>query len=251
MFFQYAAAPHDGQSPLISVVIPTYNERDNIERLVQTLLNVCSPTPTEVIVVDDGSPDGTSELARGMSDLDPRVKLVARQSKLGLSSAVYAGAAVASGRYVCVMDADFSHDPEEVPQMLAHAQQGYAVVIGSRYAKGSAFIGQPLTRRAISYVLNLAARIILRIRARDALTGFAIVERDVLLATPTRYAAGGFKWLIELLATQRDLQVTEWPIIFRDRTAGVSKASAKEATSFAILCGRLLLWKVRGWMQVR
>jgi dolichol-phosphate mannosyltransferase len=239
--------PHNsGERPLLSVVIPTHDERENIERLVRTLLEVCSPTPTEVIVVDDGSPDGTSEVVRGMSDADARVKLVAREGKLGLSSAVYAGAAAGSGTYVCVMDADFSHDPEEVPQMLARAQQGYSVVIGSRYVKGSAFIGQPFPRRAISYVLNLAARVLLQIRARDALTGFAIVERDVLLATPTRYSAGGFKWLVELLATQRDLRVAEWPIIFRDRTAGLSKASAKEAIIFAVLCGRLLIWQAKG-----
>jgi dolichol-phosphate mannosyltransferase len=237
---------HDGQRPLISVVIPTYNERGNIERLVHTLLNVCSPTPIEVIVVDDGSPDGTSKVARSMSNVDSRVKLVLRRGKLGLSSAVYAGAAAASGTYICVMDADFSHDPEEVPQMLAHARRGYSVVIGSRYVKGSAFIGQPFSRQAISYVLNLAARILLQIRARDVLTGFAIVEREILLATPTRYSARGFKWLVELLATQRGLRIAEWPIIFRDRTQGSSKASAKEAIHFAVLCGRLLRWKMKG-----
>lgn len=231
---------------LLSIVVPTYNERDNIERLARTLLEVCAPTPTEVIVVDDGSPDGTAEVVESMSVADPRVRLISRSGKQGLSSAVYAGAEVASGKYVCVMDADFSHDPEEVPQMLARAQQGYSVVIGSRYVRGSAFIDQPFARRAISYVLNLAARVLLQIRARDALTGFAIVERDVLLATPTRYSAGGFKWLVELLATQRGLRVAEWPIIFRDRTAGSSKASAKEAISFAVLCGRLLSWKVKG-----
>ncbi|MDA0799910.1 MAG: polyprenol monophosphomannose synthase [Chloroflexi bacterium] len=231
---------------LLSVVVPTYNERDNIERLVRTLLEVCAPTPTEVIVVDDGSPDGTAEAVVSMSAADPRVRLITRAGKQGLSSAVYAGAEAASGKYVCVIDADFSHNPEEVPQMLARAQQGYAVVIGSRYVRGSAFIDQPFARRAISYVLNLAARALLQISARDALTGFAIVEREVLLATPTRYSAGGFKWLVELLATQRGLRVAEWPIIFRDRTAGSSKASAKEAISFAVLCGRLLSWKVKG-----
>jgi dolichol-phosphate mannosyltransferase len=232
--------------PTLSVVIPTYNERDNIERLVGQLLEVCGPTATEVVVVDDGSPDGTAEAVEAIAAGDARVRLISRAGKQGLSSAVYAGAEAARGQYVCVMDADFSHDPEEVPQMLALAQQGYAVVIGSRYVKGSAFIDQPLVRRAISMVLNLGARVVLQVRARDALTGFALVERDVLLATPTRYSAGGFKWLVELLATQRGLRVAEWPIIFRDRAAGSSKASATEALGFALLCWRLLVWKVRG-----
>jgi dolichol-phosphate mannosyltransferase len=234
------------ENPVLSVVIPTYNERDNIERLVRQLLEVCGQTTVEVIVVDDGSPDGTADVVGTMSATDARVKILSRAGKQGLSSAVYAGAAVATGKYVCVIDADFSHDPEEVPQMLAVAQQGYSVVIGSRYVKGAAFIDQPFARRAISFVLNLAARTLLQVRARDALTGFALVEREVLLATPTRYSAGGFKWLVELLATQRDLRVAEWPIIFRDRAAGSSKASAKEAIGFAVLCGRLLLWRLKG-----
>ena len=135
--------------PTLSVVIPTYNERDNIERLVGQLLEVCGPTATEVVVVDDGSPDGTAEAVEAIAAGDARVRLISRAGKQGLSSAVYAGAEAARGQYVCVMDADFSHDPEEVPQMLALAQQGYAVVIGSRYVKGSAFIDQPLVRRAI------------------------------------------------------------------------------------------------------
>jgi len=237
--------------PLLSIVVPTYNERDNIERLIYEILEVCKPTTTEVVVVDDGSPDGTDAIVKDMSTTNSWITLITRAGKQGLSSAVYAGAAAANGRYVCVMDADFSHDPEEVPQMLARAEQGYSVVIGSRYARGSGFIDQPFARRTISYALNLGARVALQIGARDVLTGFAIVERDVLLATPTRYSAGGFKWLVELLATQRNLRVAEWPIIFRERKAGSSKANVKEVISFAVLCGRLLTWKVKGWLRLR
>ena len=235
-------------TPLLSVVIPTYNERDNIGRLVHELLAVCRPTPTEVIVVDDSSPDGTAEVVEAMMGANPRVRLITREGKLGLSSAIYAGAGSARGKYVCVMDADFSHDPEEVPQMLARAQQEYSIVIGSRYVKGAVFIDQSFARRAISYVLNLGARVLFQLGAQDALTGFALVERDVLLATPTRYSSSGFKWLVEVLVTQRDLRVAEWPIVFRERVAGSSKASIQEAFSFAQLCGRLLAWRVRRWL---
>jgi len=233
------------EKPLLSIVIPTYNERDNIERLVYELLEVCRPTPSELIVVDDGSPDGTADIVSAMARTDPRIMLTTRSNKQGLSSAVYAGAESANGQYICIIDADFSHDPEEVPLMLDRAQQGYSAVIGSRYVKGAAFIDQPFTRRMISFILNLGARLILQIGARDVLTGFVIVERNVLLATPTRYSASGFKWLVEMLATQPNLRVAEVPIIFRERGAGASKASVKEALSFGVLCLRLLFWKVR------
>lgn len=239
------STPDSSSDPLLSVVIPTYNERENIARLVERILAVSGETPIDIIVVDDASPDGTAEVVEQLASADSRVRVLKRVGKQGLSGAVLAGAELASGEFVCVMDADLSHDPEEIPQMLEVAQTGYDVVVGSRYVRGSAFVGQPLFRQALSYVLNQGARALLQIRTRDILTGFALVRREVLLRTPTRYSAGGFKWLFELLATQRGLRVVEWPIVFRDRKAGSSKATVKEAITFAKLCARLLAWRVR------
>ena len=231
--------------PVLSVIIPTYNERENIARLVNEILEIMNDTPTEVVVVDDASPDGTADIVRELAATDSRIRLVARAGKQGLSGAVFAGVAASSGAFACVMDGDFSHNPEEIPQMLAKAQEGHDVVIGSRYAKGAAFVGQPLSRRAISYALNTMARILFAIRTRDVLTGYALVRREVLVTAPTRFSAGGFKWLVEVLATQPGLRVYEWPILFRDREAGASKASLKEAVTFAVLCARLFAWRAR------
>ena len=236
-----------GGTITLSVVIPTYNERENIARLVCRILGSSPGLPIEVIVVDDGSPDGTAQVVRDLAE--PQVRVVERKGKAGLSSAVFAGAEASTGDYICVMDADLSHDPDEIPQMLAVAQQGCQVVIGSRYAPGAKFVGQPMFRRLLSRILNGAARGLFAIRSRDVLTGYAVLERDVLLSTPTRYSHAGFKWLLEVLATHKGLKVREWPIVFRDRKAGLSKATLKEAVVFGVLCGRLLGWRTRNALR--
>jgi dolichol-phosphate mannosyltransferase len=239
-----------GPPPTLSVVIPTYNERDSIQRLIRDVTAVVSPTPVEIIVVDDASPDGTGNVVREASTSDSRVKLVQRDRKTGLASAVFEAADQASGEFICVMDADLSHDPEEVPDMLAKALQGYDVVIGSRYATGAGFVGQSLQRRAISSTMNIAARVVLRLGTRDVLTGYAIVRRSVLTSTPTRYSSPGFKWLIEVLATNPGLRIFEWPIVFRERSAGESKASIREALTFVILCAKLVAWKIKHTLRL-
>jgi dolichol-phosphate mannosyltransferase len=235
----------DDREPLLSVVLPTYNERDNLRSLVAAVLTATSGTPIEIIVVDDNSPDGTARLAADLGAADPRVRLIERAGKQGLASAVFAGVERAVGPFVCVMDADLSHDPEEIPGMLAKAEEGYDLVVGSRFVAGSMFLGQPLSRRAISWALNLGARALLRIPTHDVLTGYTLCRREVLATMPTRYSGSGFKWLLEVLATQRPLRVYEWPIVFRDRAAGSSKAGLGQAATFAILCARLALWRLR------
>ncbi|MEK9658554.1 MAG: polyprenol monophosphomannose synthase [Chloroflexota bacterium] len=236
-----SAAPE----PLVSVVIPTYNEAENIAMLAPRVLAALGETHAEVLVVDDASPDGTAGVVEALEAVDPRVRLVRRELKSGLSGAVFAGATQARGRYVAVMDADLSHDPEELPSMLACAQEGFDVVVGSRYVPGSAFLHQPLTRRVISRVMNQGARMLLGLRTRDVLTGYALCTREALAGMPTHHSAGGFKWLVELLATRRGLRVCEWPIVFQERQAGLSKATAREALTFTLLCLRLVPWRLR------
>ncbi len=236
-----AAAPE----PLLSVILPTYNERENVAVLVPKLLDVLSDVPCEVIAVDDGSPDGTADAVREMAAVDARVRLVERPGKAGLASAVFAGAAEARGRFVAVMDADLSHEPEVLPEMLERARQGCDVVIGSRYVPGGAFAHQPLARRFISRVLNTAVRVLLMLPQRDVLTGYALCRRELLTRMPTRYSSRGFKWLLELLAVYSGLRVHESPIVFQSRYAGVSKADAREALWLAMLCLRLAPRRVR------
>ena len=237
--------PASASSPQLSVVLPTYNEAGNVAALIDGIRSAMGGTSIEIIVIDDGSPDGTPAIVRELAAADPRVRLIERAGKQGLSSAVFAGADAANGRYVAVMDADLSHDPEELPDMLAKAIQGYDVVIGSRFVRGSVNQGQPLVRRAMSVLLNTGARLVLQLRPNDVLTGYVLCRRELLTTMPTRYSAGGFKWLIELLATQRGIRVHEWPIRFRDREQGSSKANLQEVLTFAILCARLTAWRIR------
>ena len=231
--------------PLLSVILPTYNERENVSVLVPRLLAILQDVPCEVIVVDDGSPDGTADAVREMAAADSRVRLVERPGKAGLASAVFAGAAEAQGQFAAIMDADLSHDPEVLPEMLARAEDGCDVVIGSRYVRGGSFAHQPLVRRLISRVLNTGVRVMLMLPQRDVLTGYALCRRELLTQIPTRHSSRGFKWLLELLAVHRGLRVHESPIVFRNRYAGVSKADAREALGLAVLCLRLAPRRLR------
>jgi dolichol-phosphate mannosyltransferase len=232
-------------APLLSVIVPTYNERENLETLVPLLQDILRDTSVEILVVDDSSPDGTGLLVQALAAKDRRVRLVKREGKGGLSGAVFAGVEQAKGTYVCVMDADLSHDPEEIPSMLRLAQEQNAdMVIGSRYVKGSSFVGQPLIRQMISVVLNNGVRLFLWLRPRDVLTGYVLCKREVIAEMSTRYSTRGFKFLLEVLATQRKLKVREWPIVFHDRRKGYSKATIREVFELARLCARLLLWRV-------
>ena len=125
--------------------------------------------------------------------------------------------------------------------MLRKAQEGFDVVIGSRFVPGAGFAHQPIHRRLASKLVNRWARTVLRLPQRDVLTGFVLCRRDLLTGLPTHHSAGGFKWLIELLATRRDARIFEWPIVFRSRRTGSSKASAGEALAFLTLTMRLAL----------
>ena len=183
--------------PLLSVILPTYNERENIVLLVPRILDVLWDVPCEVIVVDDSSADGTADAVREMAASDARVRLVERPGKAGLASAVFAGTQEARGQFAAIMDADLSHDPEELPDMLARAMDGYDVVIGSRYVKGAMFVGQPMTRRMLSVVLNVGARGLLMLPHNDVLTGFCGVparsgdsDADALLLRRVQVASG-------------------------------------------------------------
>ena len=231
--------------PLLSVVVPTYNERDNVVVLVPRVLGALHGVECEVVVVDDASPDGTADAVREFARADARVRLVSRAAKMGLSSAVFAGAEAAQGGYVCVMDGDLSHDPMELPQMLALAQEGAHVVIGSRFAPGGMLVNVSVFRRAVSAITNFLARGLNRLAAHDVLSGFVLCERRVLTDAPTRSSARGFKFLLEVLATQRELTVREWPIAFRDRRKGSSKATLREAYELTALCVHLTAWRAR------
>ncbi len=160
------------------MVVPTYNERENLARLVGRLRAL--PGDIHVLIVDDNSPDGTGAIANAIAACDPGVHVLHRAGKLGLGTAYRAGfhAGLARGYdFICTMDADFSHSPESLPALIDKAASGYDLVIGSRYVRGGAVVGSPPLRKFISYAANTLAHIVLDVTARDCTAGFRCYRR--------------------------------------------------------------------------
>src|SRR5512134_3130879 len=230
-----------------AVVIPTYNEADNIGQLIEQLLAL--PQGLHVVVVDDNSPDGTGDIVRRLGS-SGRVSLVSRPAKLGLGTAHLAGFEVAIREGfdpILTMDADFSHHPLEVPAML-HLSHGFDVVIGSRYVPGGGTRSCTLARRVLSRIANQVARTLLSLRATDCTAGFRCYRRPVverLLRAPI--AANGYSFLVEVLfqAQRQGCSVGEVPILFEDRRFGTSKISRQEIFRAAATVFRLAFLRAR------
>jgi glycosyltransferase involved in cell wall biosynthesis len=220
------------------VVLPTYNERENIQALVSALLDL--PVDLGVIIVDDNSPDGTGALADALATMHPgRVFVVHRSGKLGLGTAYLAGFKKAlnsdavGGRVerIMTMDADFSHHPRYIPAMVEASRDQCDLVIGSRYTPGGATPDFPARRVFLSSGANAFARTMLGLRARDATAGFRCYRRVVLETLPLdSIFSSGYSFLIEMLflVQQAGFTVGEVPITFMDRTQGQSKISRQE-----------------------
>lgn len=206
--------------PLLSLVIPTYNERDAVGPLLGRVLAAADGAgiDLEVLVVDDDSPDGTADRARAA--LGARGRVIVRKGERGLASAALAGFREAKGEILGLMDADGSHPPERISDLLAPLSEGRAdLVIASRYVAGGGVAGWPLPRRAASRAANLLARAVTPVR--DATSGFFFLRRDLLERLDGPPA--GFKIGLELFVRCRDLRIVEVPYLFTDRTAGKSK----------------------------
>jgi len=217
----------------IVVIVPTFNERENIESLVTQLLAL--PVGARVIVVDDNSPDGTGEIAdRLAAENDGRVGVIHRAGKLGLGTAYIAGfkRALAEGAdLICTMDADFSHNPRYMPAMVEKIGQGYDLVIGSRYVPGGGTSGCTFARKLLSWGANTFARVMLGLHARDTTAGFRCYRRKVLESVDLdEIKASGYSFLIEMLyrVQRRGWRVGGVPIIFENRRLGTSKISKGE-----------------------
>jgi dolichol-phosphate mannosyltransferase len=224
------------KKPVVSIVLPTYNERENIGQIVAAIGTILEDAwQHEVIVVDDGSPDGTGELVRRLAENDPAVRLLERPHKLGLGSAVAAGFSMATGDYWVMMDADLSHRPQDLPPML----QGLAdadITVGSRYIPGGGTQGWPLQRQIFSRAAGLFARLFVGLPIRDATSGFAAFRRDTLEPLLPTLRPEGFKLLLEILVKAPEARVTEVPITFVERQRGQSKLSLGESLKFFKLC---------------
>jgi len=233
---------------IFSVVIPTYNERENIVALANGILAL--PIPFQVFVVDDNSPDGTGELADSLAGQHSSVHVLHRPGKLGLGTAHVAGmkAALAIGSSrIFTMDADFSHHPRYLP-VLAGALDEWDVVIGSRYVPGGGTLHCTPPRRALSQGANLFARWVLGLSATDATAGFRGYRRAVLEAAPLdSIRSNGYSFLIEMLfhCTRQGWSVGEVPIIFENRQMGSSKISKAEILKAFQTVVRM------GWLRLR
>jgi dolichol-phosphate mannosyltransferase len=227
----------------VSVIVPTYNEKENIESLTTQLLALS--TKVHIIVVDDNSPDGTGEIADQLAaENDGRVSVIHRPCKLGLGTAYVAGfkEALAKGAdLVCSMDADFSHNPRYIPKIVDKINQRYDLVIGSRYVWGGGST-QPLDRKVFSWGANTVTRVLLGLHAHDTTAGFRCYRRQVLQSLDLdSIKSSGYSFLFEMLfrVEQHGWKVGEVSIIFEDRRLGASKISRNEIIKALMLVLRL------------
>ena len=210
------------------IIIPTYNERDNIERLLERVLAL--PYGFEILVVDDGSPDGTGDLVEAWEQRDPRVHLLRRPGKMGLGSAYRDGFRFAldhGAQLIFEMDADFSHDPDALGGFLTAAEDA-DVVLGSRYLNGVSVVNWPLSRLFLSYFANAYTRWITGLPVRDATGGFKCFRRKALESVRLdKVKSDGYAFQIEMTykCWRKGMRVKEIPILFVDRLVGVSKMS--------------------------
>ncbi len=210
------------------VIVPTYNEAENLEKLSGQIL--AQDPRIQVLVVDDNSPDGTGRIADALSAAEPRIHVIHREGKLGLGTAYVAGFKWAIGQgmdYVCEMDADFSHDPGVLKDFLATIPE-VDLVIGSRYITGVNVVNWPLSRLLLSYGASLYTRIITGMPVKDPTGGFKCFRRSTLEALDLdAIHSGGYSFQIEVnfKVWRKGLRIREIPIIFVDRAEGSSKMS--------------------------
>jgi glycosyltransferase involved in cell wall biosynthesis len=214
-----------------AIVIPTYNEKENIALLVEGIVGL--GLDSQIIIVDDNSPDGTGQVADQLAAQHARIQVIHRPGKLGLGTAHIAGmkAALTGGaRTILTMDADFSHHPRYIPGLLAALEQ-FDVVIGSRYVPGGDTLYCSIPRKALSRGANLFARTVLSLQAGDATAGFRGYRRAVLESIALdEIVSDGYSFLIEMLyrCQRKGWLVGEVPIVFENRRRGVSKISKTE-----------------------
>lgn len=233
------------------VIVPTYNEVDNIDDLIGQLLAL--PVGIGVIVVDDNSPDGTGERAdQWAAENEGQVYVIHRVGKLGLGTAYIAGfkygLKTLKATNLMTMDADFSHNPSFIPDMIDKSRQKH-VVIGSRYVSGGGSHNCTWKRIVLSRGANLVARTLLGLEAKDVTAGFRLYHREVLESIPLdSIFSSGYSFLVEMLfmCQRRGWQIGEVPIIFEDRRKGQTKISRREVLKAQYTLGRLFLRRLRG-----
>lgn len=237
-----------------TIVIPTYNERENIAALIQQIMAF---PRFSVLVVDDNSPDGTGQIVAELARQNQRVKLLARPGKLGLGTAYVAGfkQALSNGaQFIFEMDADFSHDPRYLPHLLAAAETEYDLVLGSRYVKGGGTTDWGLLRKLISRGGSFYARLILGLSIQDCTGGFRCYRRQILEQLDLdAVRSNGYSFQVEMLyrAHLGQFRIGEIPIIFPDRRVGASKMSRRIIVEAMIMVWRMRFFPHRMYLRPR
>lgn len=228
------------------VIIPTYNEAENIAALITELFRVM-PADTRILVVDDGSPDGTAEIVRKIATGEPRVSLMSRPGKLGMGSAYRAAfrRVLDEGGDDCIvtMDADFSHHPRYLPELIAALAAGADLVIGSRYVSGGSIENWELWRQALSWGGNWYVRVITGLPIRDCTAGLSCMRTDFLRRVPfEKIVPSGYAWwfTLRMMFFRRGARIAEVPITFTERRRGQSKINAH-----IVYEGLIEPWRIR------
>jgi len=214
------------------VIIPTYNEKENIEKIIRKVFSLSHSF--DILIVDDGSPDGTAQIVKSLQKEYPEsLHIEERKGKLGLGTAYIHGfnwALKNPYEFIFEMDADFSHNPDDLTRLLDACKNGADVVIGSRYIKGVNVVNWPMNRVLMSYFASGYVRLITGIKIQDATAGFICYRRKVLETIPLdkiKFVGYAFQIEMKFTAIQYGFKVIEIPIIFTDRTAGASKMSTR------------------------
>ena len=239
-------AKYDGDKGSISIIIPTYNEKENLPELVNSIADVFHGNLLrwEIVIVDDDSPDGTGDIADHLSSINPKIKVVHRKGKRGLSSAVMDGFGCATGGIIGVMDADLSHPPEVIPELLKHIlDEKSEFVIASRYKKNENIENWPLSRKIISRAATLLATPLTNVS--DPMSGFFFFRKKIIEGV--ELSPVGYKIMLEILVKgnyDRET-VMEIPFIFRDRYKGKSKLNWKEHLNYLQHLSRLYVFTIK------
>ncbi|HTH71376.1 MAG TPA: polyprenol monophosphomannose synthase [Candidatus Saccharimonadales bacterium] len=219
---------------MLSVVVPTYNEVGSVPKLAERLHAALGARDWELVIVDDGSPDGTADIAAALAPRIP-TNVVRRAGKGGLASAVIAGFAAARGDILVVMDADLSHPPELVPALLSAIEDGADLAVGSRYVAGGGVEDWPMKRQIVSRVACLMGSVLVPVS--DATSGFFALRRSVIDGVTLNPI--GFKIGFEVIARGRYRSVVEVPYTFRDRELGASKFGRREVGQYVVQLGQI------------
>lgn len=224
--------------PKISIIVPTYNEVDNVEDLIVGLRSILGDADYQIVVVDDNSPDGTFYAVKQIAERDSHILPLLRQRKAGLASAILHGFRASDGKIIVMMDSDLSHRPQDLIPLLEAVRES-DIVIGSRYVEGGSIFGMSAYRKLASRVSIWVSRRMLGLPYQDTTSGFAAFRRGVLEYVEPKLEPTGFKLLLEVLVKCPQAQVSEIPITFVNRRIGKSKFGAGEVFKFLGLCFRL------------